>query len=103
VYHSIVYQKPSKASKMQAYLTGVLTTYDKRMNRVVSVIELKDLGPKSIAEFIEFRHFETLYTGNLMRRLKKDITPLDKPVPEVLQPNVKPYKMNVKEELKKIK
>ena len=62
----------------------------------VSVIELKDLSLTTIAKFIELKHFETLYTGNILRQLDKDITAEDVALPEVLQPNVEIYKKEVR-------
>lgn len=34
----------------------------------VSEIVLTDLSVESIARFIELKHFETLYTGNMLRQ-----------------------------------
>ena len=103
VYYTFTYASTKNDPKMNAYLKGVLKTYDKQMGRTVSTVEVKDFSPKSIAEFIEFKHFETLYTGNLLRRLSGDITSAEKAMPEVLQPNVETYKINVKQEMKKLK
>jgi glucose-6-phosphate isomerase len=65
----------------------------------VSEIELKDLSPESIARFIELKHFETLYTGNMLRRTEGNVTPKTEAMPEVLQPNVEIYKKEVKKVL----
>ncbi len=80
-----------------AILRGVKAAYSSQ--HPISSIELKDLSPSSIARFIELKHFETLYTGNMLRRIKGNVTPGEKAVPEVLQPNVEKYKVKVKEEL----
>ena len=53
----------------------------------------------AIARFIELKHFETLYTGNMLRYQKGNITPKNEAVPEVLQPNVEIYKKEVKKAL----
>ena len=63
------------------------------------IIELKDFSPESIARFIELKHFETLYTGNMLRRQKGNITDKNNALPEVLQPNVEKYKKEVKANL----
>ena len=63
-----------------------------------SIIELKDLSPESIAEFVELKHFEAMYTGMLLRTTKGEQHP--EILPEVLQPNVSIYKKEVKELLK---
>ena len=80
-----------------AVLKGVITAYSNQ--HPVSTIELDDLSLSSIARFIELKHFETLYTGNILRQLKNDITPIDVALNEVLQPNVEIYKKEVKKAL----
>ena len=69
-----------------AVLKGVISAYSNQ--HPVSTIELSDLSLSSIARFIELKHFETLYTGNILRQLKGDVTPSDVALSEVLQPNV---------------
>lgn len=80
-----------------AVLKGVVSAYSKQ--HPVSTIELSDLSLSSIAKFIELKHFETLYTGNILRQLKGDVTPSDVALSEVLQPNVEIYKKEVKKAL----
>ncbi len=80
-----------------AVLTGVVSAYSNQ--HPVSTIELSDLSLSSIAKFIELKHFETLYTGNILRQLKGDVTPSDVALSEVLQPNVEIYKKEVKKAL----
>ncbi len=82
-----------------AVLTGVINAYS--VMHFVSVIELKDLTLKTIAGFIELKHFETLYTGNILRRLEGDISAESEALAEVLQPNVEIYKKEVKKALGK--
>ena len=80
-----------------AVLTGVIAAYGAQ--HPVSIIELASLNPADVARFIELKHFETIYTGNLLRRLKDDVTTMDVAMPEVLQPNVEIYKKEVKKAL----
>ena len=80
-----------------AVLKGVISAYSNQ--HPVSTIELSDLSLSSIARFIELKHFETLYTGNILRQLKGDVTPSDVVLSEVLQPNVEIYKKEVKKAL----
>lgn len=80
-----------------AVLKGVISAYSNQ--HPVSTIELDDLSLASIARFIELKHFETLYTGNILRQLKDDVTPADVALSEVLQPNVEIYKKEVKKAL----
>ncbi len=78
-----------------ALLNGSLTAYKER--HPVSLLQLKELSPEAIAEFVELKHFETIYTGMFLRSLqnannKPDITHA---LPEVLQPHVNIYKKEV--------
>ena len=57
------------------------------------------MSEQNVAKFIELKHFETLYTGNILRRTKNDVTSMDVAMPEVLQPNVEIYKKEVKKAL----
>jgi len=76
-----------------ALFDGSLKAYSE--SHPVSVIALKDLSPESIAEYVELKHFETMYTGMLLRRLKDNITPETEPLSEVVQPHVNIYKKEV--------
>ncbi len=95
-YYTFVYPTPADKTT-NAVIKGVTTAY-KAQHPVVE-IELKDFSPESIARFIELKHFETLYTGNLLRRNKGNITDKNNALPEVLQPNVEKYKKEVKANL----
>ena len=74
-----------------ALVNGALKAYSQR--HPVSVIALKNLSPDAIAEFVELKHFETMYTGMLLRNLKGEANPAV--LPEVEQPGVKIYKEEV--------
>ena len=92
-FFTFVYVTPQE-KVTKAVLTGVVSAYSSM--HPVSVIELKDLSLTTIAKFIELKHFETLYTGNILRQLDGDITAEDVALPEVLQPNVEIYKKEVR-------
>ena len=92
-FFTFVYVTPQE-KVTNAVLTGVINAYSSM--HPVSVVELKDLSLTTIAKFIEFKHFETLYTGNILRQLDNDITSEDIALPEVLQPNVEIYKKEVR-------
>ena len=92
-FFTVVYVTPQE-KVTNAVLTGVINAYSSM--HPVSVVELKDLSLTTIAKFIEFKHFETLYTGNILRQLDNDITSEDIALPEVLQPNVEIYKKEVR-------
>ncbi len=82
---------------MKADLTGVLAAYGAQ--HPIAIIELPELNIENVAKFIELKHFETLYTGNILRRTKGEVTSMDIAMPEVLQPNVEIYKKEVKKAL----
>ena len=97
-FFTFVYVKTSD-KVMNAVMEGVISAYSAQ--HPVSKIVLEDLSMKSIARFIELKHFETLYTGWILRAQKGDITPIEKALDEVLQPNVEKYKKEVKKALAK--
>lgn len=78
----------------KAVLTGVISAYSNM--HPVSVVEIKDLSLASLAKFIEFKHFETLYTGSILRQISGDEDVEGSALPEVLQPNVEIYKKEVR-------
>ncbi len=92
-FFTFVYVTPQE-KVTKAVLTGVINAYSNM--HPVSVVELKDLSLTTLAKFIEFKHFETLYTGNILRQIDGDITSDDTALPEVLQPNVEIYKKEVR-------
>lgn len=92
-FFTFVYVTPQE-KVTEAVLTGVISAYSNM--HPVSVVELKDLSLTTLAKFIEFKHFETLYTGNILRQIDGDITSEDVALPEVLQPNVEIYKKEVR-------
>ncbi len=92
-FFTFVYVKPEE-KVTQAVLTGVINAYSSM--HPVSVVELKDLSLTTLAKFIEFKHFETLYTGNILRQIDGNITDDNTALPEVLQPNVEIYKKEVR-------
>ena len=92
-FFTFVYATPQE-KVTKAVLTGVIAAYSNM--HPVSVVELKDLSLTTLAKFIEFKHFETLYTGNILRQIEGDVTAEDVALPEVLQPNVEIYKREVR-------
>lgn len=95
-FYTFIYVKTDDKAT-NALLSGAMKAYEAQ--HPVSKIILKDLSPESIARFIELKHFETLYTGNLLRQKAGGTIPSDTALPEVLQPNVEIYKKEVKKNL----
>lgn len=77
-----------------ALMNGAMTAY--KAQHPVNEIILKDLSVESIARFIELKHFETLYTGIILREKLNGKVEEGSALPEVLQPNVEIYKKEVK-------
>lgn len=92
-FYTFVYVKTDDKAT-NALMNGAMTAY--KAQHPVDEIVLPDLSPESIARFIELKHFETLYTGNMLRQKSGTTVDADKPLPEVVQPNVEIYKKEVK-------
>ena len=92
-FFTFVYVK-SNDKVFNAVIEGVVNAYSAQ--HPVSQIVLADLSYKTLGRFIELKHFETLYTGNILRRMDDNTTPQDEAMAEVLQPNVEKYKKEVK-------
>lgn len=92
-FFTFVYEKPQDKT-FKAVLSGVTKAYSAQ--HPVSIIELKDLSFASIGRFIELKHFETIYTGNMIRQSLNIVEDVNAPLPEVVQPNVEKYKAEVK-------
>lgn len=82
-----------------AILEGVVAAYSAQ--HPVSRIILDDLTLDTIAQFIELKHFETIYTGDILRRELNLVSPMETAMPEVLQPNVEKYKSEVRKAMAK--
>jgi len=95
-FFTFIYVNPQDKATT-ALLSGAVTAYEAQ--HPASKIIFNDLSIESIAKFIELKHFETMYTGLILRQKSGDITPADKALPEVLQPNVEIYKIEVKKNL----
>lgn len=95
-FFTFVYAK-TEDKTTNAVLVGVINAYSNM--HPVSIVEINGFDLKTLAELIELKHFETLYTGNILRRKENDVTSMDVAMPEVLQPNVEIYKKEVKKAL----
>lgn len=95
-FFTFVYAK-TEDKTTNAVLVGVINAYSNM--HPVSIVEINDFDLKTLAQLIELKHFETLYTGNILRRKENDVTSMDVAMPEVLQPNVEIYKKEVKKAL----
>ncbi len=91
-FYTFIYAAP-KDKTTASLLNGAMKAY-KELHPVNEII-FNELTPEAIARFIELKHFETLYTGNMLRQTTGETVDLNKPMPEVIQPNVEKYKKNV--------
>ena len=68
-----------------------------------AVFRLYGCGPAKEfhLDFLLIKHFETLYTGWVLRAQRGNVTPSDIALDEVLQPNVEKYKKEVKKAMNK--
>ena len=92
-FNTIQNNNSSDYKLYNALVKGSLKAYSDR--HPVSVITLKDLSADSIAEFIELKHFETIYTGMILRAVQNKNNAQPEILPEVLQPHVNIYKNEV--------
>lgn len=93
-FNKLANDKSEKFRSYNALVDGSYKSYSER--HPVSTIELKDLSPKSLGEFVELKHFEALYTGMLLRNLNEGEGFVQPDVlPEVVQPSVGIYKKEV--------
>ncbi len=93
-FYTFVRAENSGDTTFNAVITGVVNAYSDQ--HPVSKITLKDFSPESVAKYFELKHFETIYTGMLLRKIAGKDCPPDEAMPEVLQPNVEKYKKEVK-------
>lgn len=91
-FYTFIYVAPQDKST-SSLLNGAMQAY-KELHPVNEII-IKKLSPEAIARFIELKHFETLYTGNMLRQKTGETVDINNPLPEVIQPNVEKYKKNV--------
>jgi hypothetical protein len=93
-FYKVKNDRSSSYKAHNALIDGSTKSYSQR--HPLSVIELANLSPKTIGEFVELKHFETIYTGMLLRALKAtNIDAKCDVLPEVVQPNVSIYKKEV--------
>src|SRR5574344_1820165 len=92
-FFTFIYETLSDKT-FSAVLQGVIKAYSSQ--HPVSIIKLNDMSFATIGKFIELKHFETLYTGIMLRNALAIAENPDEALPEVLQPNVEKYKAEVK-------
>jgi hypothetical protein len=88
---------PNIAANYNKYVGAIAMTYAETAPVKVEVLAIENnaIKPESIGEYIQTKHFETIYMGILRRLVSSQNTRPDV-LPEVLQPSVETYKNKFK-------
>jgi|GEM_PF-1304780 len=83
------------------YIKGISGTYNETTPLIIEKLPVNKTGtgvdPQAIGEYVQSKHFETVYMGMLRRAVSGQPTPpKTEALPEVLQPSVETYKNNFK-------
>ena len=88
-------------SNYATYTDAIAKTYNETTPLQLEVLEVlgegEKLKPETIGEYIQSKHFETVYMGMLRRETANIKTDVNKPLDEVIQPSVETYKNKFKE------
>ena len=94
---------PAISSNYMTYTKAIAQTYNETTPLKMEILEVEGnkIKPEAIGEYIQTKHFETVYMGMLRREastslLKNHEAKLDK-LPEVIQPSVETYKNKFKQ------
>ncbi len=94
---------PSISDNYRTYTKAIAQTYNETTPLKVEVLDIEGdkIQPEAIGEYIQSKHFETVYMGMLRREvanmfLKRNYPNLEK-LPEVIQPSVETYKNKFKQ------
>ena len=94
---------PSISSNYMTYTKAIAQTYNETTPLKMEILEVEGdkIKPEAIGEYIQTKHFETVYMGMLRREvstslLKNHAAKLEK-LPEVIQPSVETYKNKFKQ------
>ncbi|MBO5737884.1 hypothetical protein J6R97_00935 [bacterium] len=83
------------------YTDAIAKTYNETTPLQLEVLEVVGEGekikPETIGEYIQSKHFETVYMGMLRRETANIKNDMNKPLAEVVQPSVETYKNKFKE------
>lgn len=95
--------EPAISSNYMTYTKAIAQTYNETTPLKLEILEVEGnrIKPEAIGEYIQTKHFETVYMGMLRREvssslLKKQKNSLEK-LPEVIQPSVETYKNKFKQ------
>ena len=88
---------PSISSNYAKYTAAIAETYAETTPVKIEILEIENnaIKPEAIGEYIQTKHYETVYMGILRRMLTKGSVYPEK-LPEILQPSVETYKNKFK-------
>ena len=89
--------QPNISDNYKKYVSAIATTYSETtpLKMEILAVENNAIKPETIGEYLQTKHFETVYTG-ILRRMVKSNAPKPLVLPEVLQPSVETYKNKFK-------
>ena len=89
--------QPDISENYKKYVSAIAMTYSETtpLKMEILAVENNAIKPETIGEYLQTKHFETIYTGIIRRLL---LSNQNKPLvlPEVLQPSVETYKNKFK-------
>ena len=88
---------PEISDNYNKYTSAIAETYAETTPVKIEILEVEDnaIKPEAIGEYIQTKHFETVYMG-ILRRLTSAGSVSPKQLPEILQPSVETYKNKFK-------
>lgn len=89
--------QPNISDNYKKYVSAIATTYSETtpLKMEILAVENNAIKLETIGEYLQTKHFETVYTG-ILRRMVKSNAPKPLVLPEVLQPSVETYKNKFK-------
>ena len=88
---------PEISDNYNRYIGAIAETYAETTPLKMEILEVENnaIKPEAIGEYIQTKHFETVYTG-IVRRMEQDAYVVPERLPEILQPSVETYKNKFK-------
>lgn len=97
-YNTVMTIINPKSENYSKYTSAIAQTYNETTPLTIEKLEVEGnrIKPEAIGQYIQSKHFETIYMGMLKRAVEgRTVKPTDA-LPEVLQPSVETYKNKFK-------
>lgn len=90
--------QPNISDNYKKYISAIAMTYSETTPLKIEILDVEQnaIKPETIGEYLQTKHFETIYTGILRRLVKENNSVKPLVLPEVLQPSVETYKNKFK-------